>query len=76
MALGKKVYAYYQSPGLQRWVQPLRGIGAIPVAKADATAAPVTGVTHYTIDINQYTDVHAAPAWGPRPCGVTIRAFR
>jgi spore coat protein A, manganese oxidase len=64
LAFGKRLFAYYQSPGLQRWVQPLRGIGTIPVANSDGFKAPVTGVTHYTIDINEYTDI-LHPKLGP-----------
>ena len=56
----KDAHAFYQSPGLQKFAQPLRGAGLSPtgitVALADATAAPVTGVTHYTIGIQQFTD--------------------
>ncbi len=64
MAARKKMYGFYQSPGLRKFVQPLRGIGTIPVAKADAFPAPVTGVKHYTIDINQYMD-QLHPDMGP-----------
>lgn len=48
-----------RSPGLRKWVQPLRGVGpaGIPVAAPDATLAPVTGVTHYTIEARQFTDL-------------------
>ncbi len=61
---GTKLFGFYQSPGLQRWIQPLRGLNAIPVCKPDPTPAPVTGVTHYTIDLNEYTDkLH--PSLGP-----------
>src|SRR6266568_4390459 len=37
---------------------PLRGLGpgGIPVAVPDATAAPVTGAAHYTMDIRQFAD--------------------
>ena len=53
-------YAFYQSPGLQKWVMPLRSAGlnptGIPVALADATPATVTNVKHYTIDIVQFSD--------------------
>lgn len=54
----KDAHAFYQSPGLQKFAQQLRGVGpgAIPVAAADASPASVTGVTHYTINIQQFTD--------------------
>ena len=49
----KTALAFYQSTGLQKFVQPLRGIGpgGIPVAAPDAFLAPVTGVTHYSLTI-------------------------
>ena len=64
----KKAWAFYQTtPGsTPLWGTTLRGVGpgAIPVAAPDALSAPVTGVTHYTIDIDQFTDqVH--PTLGP-----------
>lgn len=59
-------FAFFQSPGLQKFVQQLRGVGpgGIPVAAADAFAAPVTGVTHYSIGIGQFTD-QLHPSLGP-----------
>jgi len=60
--------AFYQtqSPTLQLWRNPLRGVGGsgIPLAKPDTSVAPITGVTHYTIDINQFTD-QLHPQMGP-----------
>ncbi len=55
-----------RSPGLRKFVQPLRGVGpgGIPVAALDATAAPVTGVAHYTIEAAQFTDT-LHPDMGP-----------
>jgi spore coat protein A len=52
--------AFAQSDTLRKFVQPLRGVGGggIPVAAAD-TVNPgwwQPGVTHYSIDIGQYTD--------------------
>jgi spore coat protein A, manganese oxidase len=60
------VFAFFQSPGLQKFVQPLRGVGpgGIPVAAPDAFAAPVTGVTHFSINIGQFTD-QLHPSLGP-----------
>lgn len=62
----RSALAFYQSAGLEKFIQPLRGVGpgGIPVAAPDAFAAPVTGVTHYSIRIAQFTDqVH--PNLGP-----------
>src|SRR6266568_8533305 len=66
--------AFYQSTGLQKFVQPLRGIGpeGIPVAAPDAFAAPVTGGAHYSLTIAQFTDQlhpHLGPTklWGYHP---------
>ena len=59
-------YAFYQSPGLQKWQPPLRGVGPgqIPVVGLDGFASPVTGVAHATINVQQFTDkLH--PALGP-----------
>jgi spore coat protein A len=54
----RKAHAFYQSPGIRLFDTDLRGVGpgAIPVAATDGFAAPVTGVTHYTINIGQFTD--------------------
>jgi spore coat protein A, manganese oxidase len=56
----KRAYAFYQSAGLAKFGpgQTFRGIGftGIPVAAPDVAPAPVTGVKHYTIDINQFQD--------------------
>jgi len=64
----------YQSPGgvVKKFIQPLRGVGpgGIPVAAPDAGPAPVTGVTHYSLDIKQYTDT-LHPALGP----TTLRGY-
>jgi spore coat protein A len=48
--------AFYQSPPVPLFGTTLRGIDVIPVAAPDPFAAPVTGVTHYTININQFLD--------------------
>jgi FtsP/CotA-like multicopper oxidase with cupredoxin domain len=60
-------YAFYQSPtGLQKFAQPLRGVGpgGIPVALPDAFPAPVTDATHYSLSIAQFTD-QLHPTLGP-----------
>jgi spore coat protein A len=53
---------FVQSPVLTRFVQDLRGVGpgGIPVAVPDGTRSYAGGsivADHYTIDINQFTDV-------------------
>jgi FtsP/CotA-like multicopper oxidase with cupredoxin domain len=60
----QSAWAFVHSPGLRKFKDltgnpiPFRGLGpgGIPVAVPDSTAAPVTGVTHYTMDIGQFTD--------------------
>src|SRR4030042_3393954 len=47
----------FNSPNLTKFVDPIRPVGVIPIAAADAAVAPVTGVTHYTIDIRQFNDL-------------------
>ena len=62
----KEAWAWYQSQPVPLWQTAFRGVGpgAIPVAAPDPFAAPVTGVTHYTLAMNQFTDqVH--PTLGP-----------
>jgi spore coat protein A len=63
------VNAFYQSVGLLKFAQPLRGVGpgAIPVAVPDGTRSWANGkivANHYTIDINQYQDT-LHPDLGP-----------
>jgi spore coat protein A len=62
----RSALAFYQSTGLQKFAQPLRGVGptGIPVAAPDAFPAPVTGVTHYSLTIGQFTD-QLHPSFGP-----------
>jgi spore coat protein A len=60
----QSAWAFAQSPGLRKFRDlagtpiPFRGLGpgGIPVAVPDGTAAPVTGATHYTMDIGQFGD--------------------
>src|SRR5512132_4088164 len=49
--------ALANSANLTKFIQPLRGVGEIPVAVSDGTRAwgSVTA-THYTIDIEQFED--------------------
>ena len=65
----RRAWAFYQSPGLPLFGTTLRGVGpgGIPVAAADALPAPVTGVTHYSIDINQFSDQICPAASGLGP---------
>ncbi len=51
-------FVFEQSPEIPLFQTALRGVGpgGIPVASPDQFTAPVTGVTHYTIDINQFQD--------------------
>ncbi len=62
----RSAFAFYQSIGLQKFAQPLRGVGpgGIPVAAPDAFSAPVTGVTHYSFTVAQFKD-HLHPSLGP-----------
>jgi spore coat protein A len=53
----RDAYAYYQSPPtIPLFRTNFRGIGTIGVAAPDMRPAPVTGVTHYTINIDQFPD--------------------
>jgi spore coat protein A len=64
----EKAWAFYQTTPQTTplWKTVLRGVGpgGIPVAFPDPFAAPVTGVTHYTINIGQFTD-QLHPTLGP-----------
>src|SRR5436309_2793757 len=69
-----EVFAFYQSTRLRKFVQPLRGVGpgGIPVAAPDAFKAPVTGATHYSFTIGQFTDqlhpnLGPTTLWGYKP---------
>jgi spore coat protein A, manganese oxidase len=58
--------AFYQSKGLSKFAQPIRGLGpgGIQVAVPDTHLAPVTKAIHYTLDIGQFTyQLH--PSLGP-----------
>jgi spore coat protein A len=63
---GGTAFAFYQSMGLRKFIQPLRGIGpgGIPVVAPDAFRAPVTRVTHYSLSIRQFKD-QLHPDLGP-----------
>src|SRR5215471_17509852 len=72
LAASRSAYAFYQSSGLglTLFAQPLRGSNStslateIGIAAPDSTPAPVTGVTHFTLGIQQFTDT-LHPALGP-----------
>lgn len=59
-AAGKSIPPFVQSPAFEKFQQELRGVGGagIPVAVSDGTRSWKGGIsaTHYTIDINQFTD--------------------
>jgi len=63
----ESAYAFYQSPGLQKYIQALRGVApldpvGIPLALPDAFSTP--SVDHYSLVAGQYTD-QLHPALGP-----------
>src|SRR5215475_792474 len=71
-AFGRRSWPFAQTPAvIPLFGTTLRGIGTIGVAAPDLTPAPVTGVTHYTININQFQDSGVCPALGP----TTLRGF-
>lgn len=72
-ASAKFVPGFYNSTGLSKFKQPLRGAGpgAIPVAIPDGGMA-LGGAAHYTMDINQYEDtlhpdLGSTTLWGYNP---------
>ena len=67
----RSAHAFYQSPTIPLFGTSLRGIGTIGVCAPDLTAAPVTGVTHYTLNIDQFQDDGVCPALGP----TTLRGY-
>jgi spore coat protein A, manganese oxidase len=70
----RSAWAFYQSPTtIPLFGTTLRGIGTIGVAAPDLTPAPVTGVSHYTINIDQYTDQICPVTSGLGP--TTLRGY-
>ena len=67
----KEAFAWYQSPATPLWSTTFRGVGpgGISVAAPDLTPAPITGVTHYTIGINEFTDTINPALGGTRLWG-------
>ena len=52
-----QAHALSNSANLTKFIQPLRGVGEIPVAASDGTRTwGTTTATHYTIDIGQFED--------------------
>jgi spore coat protein A len=87
LATRRNAYAFYQSSGLglTLFTQALRGRDAVSlateigVAAPDASPAPVTGVTHFTLGIQQFTDtLHSAlgptTLWGFVPTKYLVAA--
>ena len=71
-ALGGRAWPFAQTPPVIRlFGTNLRGISTIGVADADLSLAPVTGVKHYTINIDQFQDGGVCPALG----STTLRGF-
>ena len=70
----RSAWAFSQTPGtIPLFGTSLRGIGTIGVAAADVFPAPVTGVKHYTIDIDQFADQITPGSSGLGP--TTLRGF-
>jgi len=81
----RDAFAFYQSPTtIPLYGTALRGIGTIGVAAPDimidpltgltvSKPAPVTGVTHYTINVNQFSDQITPLSSGLGP--TTLRGF-
>jgi spore coat protein A len=78
LASQHRAYGFAQSDALAKFIQPLRGNTAgslvtdIGVAAPDFAPAPVTGVTHYTIGIEQFNDklhpnLASTKLWGFKP---------
>src|SRR5205085_10660103 len=64
----ERAWGFYQTMphSTPLWRTLFRGVGpgGIPVAAPDPFAAPVTGVAHYTLGINQFID-QLHPTLGP-----------
>ncbi len=63
--------AFAKSPGIKLFGTQLRDIKTIGVAAPDKFVAPITGVTHYTINITQYQDQITGGALG----ATTLRGY-
>jgi spore coat protein A len=72
LAFLRRAWPFSQSPNtIPLFGTTLRSINTIGVAAPDLTPAPVTGVTHYTINIDQFQDAGVVPTLGP----TTLRGF-
>ena len=67
-----RAWPFSQSPStIPLFGTTLRSIDTIGVAAPDLAPAPVTNVTHYTINISQFQDAGVVPTLGP----TTLRGF-
>jgi spore coat protein A len=66
LAARRRAYAFYQSPGLRKFIQPLRHYlnGGLTLAATDNPGYQQSGATHYTINVGKYTD-QLHPALNP-----------
>lgn len=65
LATRQRAMAFYQSPtSIPLFGTSLRGIGTIGVAAPDLFSAPVTGVAHYTINVDENSDPGVCPSLG------------
>ena len=68
LAWQRRAYAFYQSPGLRKFIQPLRtflSADALPLAASDGTRTHgAVTATHYTINVGQFQD-QLHPDMGP-----------
>ena len=58
LAARRRAYAFYQSPGLQKFIQELRTFnnGGLLLAAADSPGYQKPGTTHYSISVGQFSD--------------------
>lgn len=65
----RRAYAFYQSPGLTKFSQQLRGRDVVSLATeigvADSDGVSSLGATHYTINIKQFPDTLYPTGFGP-----------
>jgi spore coat protein A len=68
LAARRRAYGFYQSPGLQKFIQPARtftSTTALPLAVSDGTVTHgAVTATHYSINIGQFED-QLHPSLGP-----------
>ena len=77
LAAAPPAAAFSQSQHLLKFIQPMRGVGGsgIPIAQPDTVRKPwwQPGVTHYTIDIAQFSDQLHPRCCPTHGCGATAR---